>query len=344
MSAQSAASRSLGLLGATRIGVGAIVGGGILVLAGSAYAHTGPSAVLAFALNGVLAVLTAMSFAEMASAYPDSGGAYAFARRVLSVRAAFAAGWVLWLAYIVAGVLYALGFGAYGSRLLIELWGSSAPPSLQGRGATVFAALIAVGCYTLMLLRKSTGGGELSTWGKVLVLVVLVFAGLWALVVSPQGTVPRTLSPFFAEGGTGLFAAMGFTFIALQGFDLIAAVAGEVKNPGRKVPRAMFISLGIALALYLPLLLLVATVGVPEGSDIRSMSQRDPDTVMATAASHFMGPAGNWLVLIAAVLSTLSALHANLLAAAHVALTMAEDRTLPWVLAIKFFFIDTASM
>jgi APA family basic amino acid/polyamine antiporter len=66
--------RNLGLLGATSVGIGAIVGGGILALAGAAFAQTGPSAVLAFALNGVIALLTVLSFAEVASKFPESGG------------------------------------------------------------------------------------------------------------------------------------------------------------------------------------------------------------------------------------------------------------------------------
>ena len=65
--------------------MGAIVGGGILALSGAAYAATGPSAVLAFALNGIIALLTALSFAEMASKFPESGGTYTFAKKVLSV-------------------------------------------------------------------------------------------------------------------------------------------------------------------------------------------------------------------------------------------------------------------
>jgi basic amino acid/polyamine antiporter, APA family len=105
--------RHIGLLGATGIGVGAIVGGGILALAGTAFAATGPSAILAFALNGVIAVLTALSFAEVASKFPQSGGTYAFAKKVLSVEAAFTVGWVVWFASIVAAVLYALGFGQF---------------------------------------------------------------------------------------------------------------------------------------------------------------------------------------------------------------------------------------
>ncbi len=112
-------SKLLDLRAATMVGVGAIVGGGILVLAGVAFETTGPSALLAFLFNGFIALLTALSFAEISTAFPESGGAYTFAKKVLSVRIAFAVGWFMWFAYIVAGVLYALGFAAYAS-LLIE--------------------------------------------------------------------------------------------------------------------------------------------------------------------------------------------------------------------------------
>jgi amino acid transporter len=75
------AQRHLGLVAATGVGVGAIVGGGILALAGVAFATTGPAAILAFGLNGVIALLTALSFAEMSSKFPESGGTYTFARK-----------------------------------------------------------------------------------------------------------------------------------------------------------------------------------------------------------------------------------------------------------------------
>ena len=91
----------------------------------------------------------------------------------------------------------------------------------------------------------------------------------------------------------------------------------------------MTLSLGIALAIYLPLLFVIATVGVSEGSSIVEMSLREPATIVAQAAANFLGGFGFWLVIVAAVLSMLSALHANLLAASRVALTMARDRSLP---------------
>ena len=105
---------------------------------------------------------------------------------------------------------------------------------------------------------------------------------------------------FFPFGAAGLFQAMGYTFIALQGFDLIAAVAGEVRDPGRTIPRAMFLALAAALAIYLPLLFLMATVGVTPGQTLAEMSARHPETLVAEAAQNFLGPFGFWLVAVAA--------------------------------------------
>jgi amino acid transporter len=69
-----------------------------------AFAATGPGAIVAFALNGIIAALTALSFAELASAFTESGGSYTFAKKTLTVGAAFMVGWIVWLASIVAAV------------------------------------------------------------------------------------------------------------------------------------------------------------------------------------------------------------------------------------------------
>jgi amino acid transporter len=324
--------RHLDLWAATGVGVGAIVGGGILVLAGAALSATGPSAILAFVFNGVIAVMTALSFAEMASMFPESGGAYTFAKKVLTVRAAFGVGWVLWFAYIVAGVLYALGFAEYAVLAAEHFWTDGAPEWLHKRSTTTTLAVLATAGYSLLAVRRSEGGGQLETIGKLVVFAILLAAGAWALGFAPSGTVSDGMTPFFENGTTGLLTAMGFTFIALQGFDLIATVGGEVKQPERNIPKAMLASLGIALAVYIPLLFIVSTVGTPPGESISEMSRQRPATVMADAAFNFAGSFGYWLVIVAAILSTLSALSANVLAASRIALRMADDRTLPRVL------------
>ena len=92
---KSNVERTMGLAGATGVGVGAIVGGGVLALAGVAFATTGSGALAAFAFNGVIALLTALSFAHMSGAFPESGSPYTFAKKFLNVRIAFAVGWVV---------------------------------------------------------------------------------------------------------------------------------------------------------------------------------------------------------------------------------------------------------
>ena len=155
--------RTIGLIGATGVGVSAIVGGGIFVLAGVAFSTAGPGAVVAFLFNGMIAALTALSFAEMSTAFPQSGGTYAFAHRVLSVRAAFGVGWILCFAYIVAAALYALGFGYYAGEALrgmVKLAGATPPDWLTGRAIALLFAFMALGVYADALTRSSVGGGQ----------------------------------------------------------------------------------------------------------------------------------------------------------------------------------------
>ena len=325
--------RHLGLLGATGIGVGAIVGGGFLALAGIGFQATGPSTILAFALNGGIALLTVFSFAELAARFPRSGGTYAYARRVLTVEAAFAVGWVVWFASAVAAVLYAMGFAVFFVPFLeqmLRLAGNEPPSWLGNRLALVGYALCAVAFYAWRLTRLAVGGRQWETMGKVVVLVVLILAGFFALAAEAPapGDLAARFRPFFTEGFTGLLQAMGYTFIALQGFDLIAAVGGEVRDAERNIPKAMFLSLGIALVIFLPLLFLIVAVGVPGGT-VTELAAENPEILVAVAARNFMGSAGYWLVVAAGLLSMLSALQVNLIAASRFAQAMATDRTLP---------------
>ncbi len=322
--------RHLGRFGATVLGVGAIVGGGILALAGVAFATAGSAAIIAFILNGGIALLTVVSFVQLASRYPESGGTYAYAKRVVSIEVAFIVGWVVWFASIVAGVLYALGFAVFTVEGAIRLF-----PAFMGQWSWVgdgrgelLLALTAIGVYSWILVGRSAGGGAAATIGKVIVFLLLIGGGVWAwLSGSPAEAIGR-LQPFAPSGGLGIMQAMGYTFIALQGFDLIAAVGGEVKNPKRTLPFAMYASLGITLVIYLPLLILIATVGAPpEG--IFAAAQDNPEGLVAEAVDRYLGTSGYWLVIGAGILSMLSALHANLYGASRVAFSMARDRTLP---------------
>ena len=315
------------------MGVGTIVGGGILVLAGVAFATTGPSALIAFALNGGIALLTAMSFAELASRFPESGGTYTYARKVLAVESAFAVGWVVWFASVVAAVLYSLGFAVFLVPFLEQLVraaGSAPPEWIGGRFARSSYALGAVAFYVWSLTRSAAGGGHWATVGHVVVFSFLIVAGFWVLFTDLPTVDQLTgaFRPFLERGGSGIATAMGYTFIALQGFDLVAAVGGQVKDPARNIPRAMFLSLATALVIYIPLLFLIVAVGTG-GQPVAALAAENPEILVATAARNFLGPPGYWLVVVAGVLTMLGALQANLLAVASLAQTMGADRTLP---------------
>ena len=166
---------------------------------------------------------TAMSFAEVASKFPQSGGTYTFAKKVLSVESAFTVGWVVWFASIVAAVLYAIGFGQFAAVMIHDLWlglGGNPPLWIVNRLTVCVLSISAIVFYTVNLMYRSAAGGVWANVAKVLVFGLLVVAGLWAMRERTVTELGQGLKPFFANGASGLFQAMGFTFIALQGFDL----------------------------------------------------------------------------------------------------------------------------
>lgn len=240
---------------------------------------------------------------------------------------------MVWFASIVAGVLCALGFAAFAAegsaRVLLSL--GREEPWLSERAVRVGLSLAATRAYAAALAGRAGRGGNVATVGKVIVFAVVIGGGLVAFAGGPAEGLAR-LDPFFAGGSLGLVQAMGYRFIALQGFDLIAAVGGEVRHPKRNLPRAIYLSLGIALAIYLPLIFLISTVGVGPGEHVAERARVNPEGLVADAAERFLGPAGFWLVILAGVLSMLSALRAKLLGASGVAFSMARDRTLPRLL------------
>ena len=321
-------NRTIGFFGALGIGVGAMVGGGILALTGIAFSVSGPSAILAFALNGLIAFITALSFAEMASANPQSGGTYTYAKKALSLQVAFGVGWIVWFASLVAAVLYALGFGTFAVFALQQIPVDGLTRITDFKMLPVFLALAAIGYFAYSLLRGTGDGGLIINIGKLVVFAILIAGGLTVFVQTPFTRITQSVDPFFYGGFSGVIAAMGYTFIALQGFDLIGSAAGEIKNPEKTIPKAMVGTLVVGLVIYIPLLFVMSTVGVLPGESITELSKEYPETVLAVAAQNYLGAFGFWLVLVGGIFSMLSALQANLFAASRISLKMANDRTL----------------
>jgi len=318
------------------IGVGAMIGAGIFVLTGIAAGESGPASILAFALNGGVTLLTAFAYAELASAIPEAGGGYAFVRRAFPGVIGFTAGWMLWFAYTVACSLYALGFAGYFWEFFLKY-----TPGLAGgafgivgeHGAGLIVTFV-IGVTFVRLNAKGTAVTGLAenvlTVAKLIILGVFIAYGLKALGAAPSGQTAEAFNPFFPRGMSGVFVSMGLTFIAFEGYDLIATVAEEIREPEKNIPRATFISLGITMVMYL-LILFVALAAVRPPGDQASWQFLGEygETAIVRAAESFMPAFGVAIIVFGGLLSTMSALNATILASSRVAFSMGRDRLLP---------------
>ena len=332
-SKQPTFARDLGLFDATMIGVGAMIGAGIFVLTGLAAGEAGPASILSFALNGLVTLITAFAYAELASAIPRAGGGYSFVRMAFPGATGFVTGWMLWFAYTVACSLYALGFGGYFWELFLKYVPGLADSihSVFGEHSVVLvvtAFIASVFIWLNMRGAEVTGKTEnILTLAKIAILSVFIFFGLSQVFSEPTQSI-ENFTPFFPKGLGGVLVAMGLTFIAFEGYDLIATVAEEIKNPEKNIPRATFISLGITIIIYL-LILFVSLGAINGGEPTWEFLGRYKETAIVRAAEAFMPAIGVGLIVFGGLLSTMSALNATVMAASRVAFSMGRDLWLP---------------
>ncbi len=327
-------ARGLGFFDATMLGVGAMIGAGIFVLTGIASGEAGPAALLAFALNGVVTLMTAMAYAELASTIPEAGGGYSFVKHAFPDVMGFIAGMWLWFAYTVACSLYAAGFGYY----LMEFFAIYFPgthhflSSIAGEhGAILLMVVIASVGFVALNVKGAgvTGKTEnIIVVAKIAVLAVFIVFGLEKIFADIPATKAE-FTPFFPKGFGGVFIAMGLTFIAFEGYDLIATVAEEIKDPAKNIPKATFASLGIAMVIYI--CVIVVSIGAVHVDGMTSWEflGKYKETAIVKAAGTMMPGIGVFLIVLGGVLSTMSALNATVLASSRVAFSMARDGWLP---------------
>ncbi len=327
-------ARDLGLFDATMIGIGAMIGAGIFVLTGIAAGEAGPASLLAFGLNALVTLLTAFAYAELASAIPRAGGGYSFVRMAFPGGAGFIAGWILWFAYTVACSLYALGFAGYFWEFFHKYtpWFTDFVYGLIGHDQAILVVTFLIGSGFVWLNVRGaevTGKTENAlTVAKILILGVFLFFGLLRVFDNP-GRVTDALVPFLPNGLGGVFIAMGLTFIAFEGYDLIATVAEEIKNPEKNIPRATFISLGVTICIYMLILFVSLTAIDTDGRPSWQILGEFKETAIVRAAEGFMPGIGVMIIVAGGLLSTMSALNATVMAASRVAFSMGRDLWLP---------------
>ena len=321
--------RTLGLVDIIMVGIAAMIGGAIFVLTGPAIGLAGSAVIIVFVLNGVITLFTAMVYAELGSAMPEAGGGYLWIREGLPRPNAFISGWMAWFAHIVAGSLYAVGFGAFLYSLLQTYLLSQPIFGVIPVDKLIAVAAVAAFTYVNVKGTSETGKtGTIVTLAQLGAIVVILAFGFWAMQSNPgwQDNFAEQLLPL---GLGGMVAAMGLTFIAFEGYEVIVQTGEEVKNPKRNIPRAIFISLAVVVSLYcLMAFVALAAISPPGGEPAWQFIGGAGELGIAKAVDLFM-PYGLYVVLAGGIVSTLAALNATTFSSARVALAMGRNYNLP---------------
>lgn len=301
----------IGLIAAIAIGIGGMVGAGIFSILGVVAEAAGNAMWLAFAIGGVVALLSTYSYAKLGATYPSAGGAVHFL--VKGFGDGILAGGVnlfMWAGYIISLALYASAFGSYAATFFT----SEASPLLLKS--------LAVGSVVVLTVVNALGAkwmGRSETFivaVKVAILIVFAGAGLWFIE-------PSYLSPKSWPRVESILFGSGVLFIGYEGFGLVTNAAGDMANPRKLLPRALYLSVLIVIAIYLSVSITVS------GNLTDAQIEHARDYALAEAARPFLGEFGFRLVAVAALFSTASAINATLFGSANVCYMIARDGELP---------------
>jgi APA family basic amino acid/polyamine antiporter len=252
--------KSIGPVGLTALGVGAIIGTGIFVVIGKGAGIAGPALVLSFVLAALTCVFSALSYAELSSSVPVSGSAYTFSYATLGELVAFIIGWDLILEYGVSVAAVAVGWGGNVNEFLQAAFGFALPDAISKSpsegGMFNIPAIVVVALITVLLTigtRESTRANAIMVAVKLAILVFFIVTAFTAFHT-------EHFQPFAPQGWGGVTAAAGIIFFAYIGFDAVSTGSEESNNPGRDLPIAVIGSLLISTVLYV--LVSVAAIGV----------------------------------------------------------------------------------
>jgi len=297
-------ARDLGFLEAYTIGLGTMIGAGIFVLPSIAAAQAGPASMIAFAVGGLVSLLAAISLSELATGMPRAGGSYYYINRALGSFFGSIVGWGMWAGLMFASAFYMLGFGQY-----LTFFFDFGELGIAVSALVMSALLVAVNYYGV----KETGALQN--------IIVIALVGL-ILVFVAFGVLDRPAIEEFNPFGWGQVAlTVGTVYVTFIGFEVIATSAEEIQNPSRNLPLSMI------AAVITPTLLYVLVMFVSTGTlSIETLA--DSRIPVADVAEVFLGDIGALMMVVGAVLATVSSANASILSAARVNFAMGRDRIL----------------
>ncbi len=302
---QNGAQRTKGLsmYAAIAFAVGNMVGAGVFVLSGLIVGIAGPSAVFSYLLCGLIVVFSALSYATLASIYPEDGGRISLRPAHPWSYPGFLAGWAMYISVTIATAFVLLGFGIYVNLLI----GTSLDPR--------YGAIAALVLLTALNLRGIAEAGRIEVAlvaSKVAILVVLILVGLVHIQVSD-------FKPFLPGGMGSMLQGVTMVFFAYIGFQVVAMMGGEVKSSSKNVPLATLASIGIVALIYTGVVVALLAAQLPSyGSE----SVFDASVVL-------FGSVGGIIIALGALFSTLSSANANIIGASRIILEMASEKQIP---------------
>lgn len=296
---------------AIAIGIGGMIGAGIFSILGVVAQASGSAMWLSFLIGGVIALFSTYSYAKLGAKFPTAGGAVEFI--VQGWGKGIVSGSVnlfMWIGYIISIALYAQGFAAYA----LTFFDQSQSPLL--------IKYIACGIVLFFTLINMLGAGSVGRAELLIVIVkvsiLLLFAGVGLFYIHPENLAMSSWNSI-----DSIFFGAGVLFIGYEGFGLITNAAADMIDPEKSIPKALYISVFIVIAIYLAVS--VTVIGNLSTTEINASG----DFALAQAAKPFLGSAGFRLIAIAALFSTASAINATLFGAANISYMIARDGELP---------------
>ena len=298
--------RTLTLPTAIAISVGGMLSG-IFVLPGIAVGITGSSVWLAFLVAALCILPAVLSKSELATAMPKSGGTYVYIERAFGPLFGTVSGLGLWLSLLLKSAFSLVGLSAY-LYVVVQI----------DEGLSKIVALISLGLILILNVFgvKKVGNTQLAIVSISIISLLLVIAFGFNSFDSEM------LSPVFSDGNYGFISAVAFLYISYAGVTKVAAVAGEIKNPEKNLPRSMLISLFLITVVYV--LVALVLVGNVEASAL-STDIRPIYTLSKVLGGETFGYAAG----VVGVITLLSMANSGVLASSRFPFAMARDKMLP---------------
>ncbi|MEM2908732.1 MAG: amino acid permease [Candidatus Bilamarchaeaceae archaeon] len=298
--------RALGLLETTICGVGIILGAGIYALIGKAAGMAGNAVWISFVIAAIVAGLSGLSYAELASMFPKAGAEYEYVRNAFNKRLAFVIGWLIALSGIVGATTVALGFGGYFEAI------------------TGVPTLIAAVALVLMLTALIGYGVKEAAWFAIV--GTLFEAGGLLIVIAIS--IPHLGNVDYLEMPSmdGVFAAAALVFFAYIGFEEMTRMAEEVKQPEKNMPRALILAIAITTLLYI--IVAISAISVVDYRVLAESNSPLADVVSAAWTSDAF-----FAFSIIALFATANTVLLIMMAASRIIYGMAESGALPKPLA-----------